>query len=67
MNAAAVMLIVTIVTGPDKPDVTHRVPMPDLQVCLKEAEEFLDQMKIPDGAQGLAAACFVPKKYEIPS
>ena len=39
------------------PAKSHQVPMPDQQVCLQEAEAFLDKFEPPQGAVALAAGC----------
>jgi len=31
--------------------------MPDMQVCLQEAEEFLNKFEPPQGSVGIAAGC----------
>jgi hypothetical protein len=69
MNSfSAVILIVTIVTGEGKPNVTHREPMPDMETCSAEAREFL-QHKFPDtvDAKSLTATCAGKLAEEGPS
>lgn len=53
-----VMLIVTIITSKDKPNVQHKEPMPSVEVCLQEAERFLNH-EFPEivDAQGVSAQC----------
>ncbi len=66
MSSHVIMLILTIVTDGNKPDITRRLTMPDLQTCVEQAADYL-KSKPPAGAQGLGAACFVPKEVELPS
>lgn len=63
-----VMLVVTIITGEDKPNVMHKEPMPDMATCETELHEFLNH-KIPDSvdAKGLAASCQGKLVEEHPS
>jgi hypothetical protein len=65
---STVMLVVTIITGSDKPNIQHKEPMPDMKTCLEEAESFLDH-KFPDTveAKGLVAACNGKLTTEEPS
>jgi hypothetical protein len=54
----AVMLVVLIITGEDKPNIQHRILMPDMASCEAELHDFL-QHKFPDtvDARGLVASC----------
>ncbi len=58
MALKEVMLIVTIVTGADKPNARHEEPMPDIKTCLAEADRFLDH-QFPEfvGAVAVTATC----------
>ncbi len=64
----AVMLVVTIFTGEGKQNVQHREPMPDMKVCLQEAEAFLNH-QFPEAvdAKGVAASCQGKLTEEHPS
>ncbi len=69
MNAfTAVMLVVTVITGDGKQNFQHREPMPDMKVCLEEADKFLDH-QFPDmvDAKGLVASCQGKLADEKPS
>lgn len=64
----AVMLVVTIITSDGKQNLQHKVPMPDMATCLREAEQFLDH-QFPDTveAKGLIASCRGSLADEKPS
>ena len=49
----AFLLIVQIMFA-DKPPMRHEVIMPDQEVCLKEAEEFLNKFEPPPNAVAIA-------------
>jgi hypothetical protein len=63
----SVVLILTIVTGAGRPNITHREPMPDLESCLEEAGSFLSH-NVPDfvDAKGLGAGCSIPQNQGFP-
>ena len=59
MTPTIIMLIVSLYF-PGKPPTSHRVEMPDVKVCLQEAEEFLNHFEsseIAKGAIGVSAMC----------
>lgn len=55
-NLSAVLLVVQIFFA-GQPVKSHQVPMPDMQTCLQEAEEFLDKFAPPEGSVAMAAGC----------
>jgi hypothetical protein len=63
-----VMLIVTIITGRDKPNVVHKEPMPSIEVCLQEAGRFMthDFPEFVD-AQAVSAQCIGKRVKDDPS
>ena len=65
--ASAVMLVLTVVTGPGQKDVMLRIEKSTLQECLAEAGDFL-RHKAPDsiGAKKLAAGCIVVQDEDEP-
>lgn len=58
MNTATVFLILTIVTGPDQPDINKQIPEPSIEACIKDAAEFLNH-GVPkiDGAVAIVGGC----------
>jgi hypothetical protein len=65
-NLPAVLLIITIITADDKPDVTYKEPMPSVKVCLEEAERFLN-IEFPEFivAQGVSAQCIAKREKAL--
>jgi hypothetical protein len=65
---SAVLLIVTVITAPDRHDVIDRQPMPDMATCEAALHEFLNH-KFPYemGAIGLDATCRGKLAEENPS
>ncbi len=61
-NMPAILLIVTIITGADKPNIQHKEPMPSVAICLEEAERFLNH-DFPEfiGARGVSAQCIAKR------
>lgn len=40
MSFIEVVMIIVIVTGAEKPNITHQIHMPDMDTCFEEAKEF---------------------------
>ncbi len=53
-----ILLVVTIVTANGKPNIEHQVAMPSVEICLQEAERFLNS-ELPEFIeyQGISARC----------
>lgn len=63
MNIPAVILILTIITPPDRPNMQRTMPEASIEKCWEDAQAFVaggaPKIEGADGAQGLVAACAV--------
>jgi len=65
MEPASVMLVITLLTGGDAPDIRQQIKEPSLEQCWIDAKEFVDH-GVPDSVEnavGVMAACAVPKTH----
>lgn len=66
MNAALVVLVLTIVTPREKPDIRHVQSEPSIEQCWKDAADFVAH-GIPEAvpnALGVMAACMEQRGAE---
>jgi hypothetical protein len=55
-----ILLILTIITSPDRDDIVKKVDVLTIEDCWRQAGEFVNRTPpVIDGVQGLAAACAV--------
>ena len=68
MDPHIILLIVTIITGADKPNIQHKEPMADVDSCIAEVSRILHHRFADSvGAKGVSANCVVPQPEESPS
>jgi hypothetical protein len=63
MNLPAVVLILTIITPPDRPNIQRTMPEASIEKCFEDAQAFIaggaPKIDGADGAKGIVAACAV--------
>jgi hypothetical protein len=63
MNIPAIVLILTIITPPDRPNMQRTMPEASIEKCWEDAQAFIaggmSKVEGADGAHGIVAACAV--------
>ena len=63
MSIPAVVLILTIITLPDRPNMQRTIPEASIEKCWEDAQAFIaggmSKVEGGDGTQGIVAACAV--------
>lgn len=61
MDIGTILLVLTIITPPDAPDIVRKMREPSIEKCWEDAKAFIEQ-GVPrnvSGGLGIAAACAV--------